>query len=206
MTFSRFRASSLRLGPAAVVPRVRPSPLTGARRRRLVASASVCGTRVVSRGVQRPASPCACRLPPVPLSPRADPARPAYVRGSETCRMTRVQTGPQPEQSRARALLRWPERKERAFSCPSQSVAWSRNPARCGRGGSGPAWCALPGRQVNAGQAMSDVRTVNAAHTAIDTATLTRAVEVAQDAEEVVQEEEAAMARGGGAALPRARA
>ena len=53
---------------------------------------------------------------------------------------------------------------------------------------------------------MSDVQTVNAAYTTIDTATLTRAVEVAQDAEEVVQEEEAAMARGGGAALPRARA
>ena len=52
--------------------------------------------------------------------------------------MTRVQTGPQPEQRRARALLRWPERKERAFSCPSQSVGWSRSLARCGRGGSGP--------------------------------------------------------------------
>ena len=40
----------------------------------------------------------------------------------------------------------------------------------------------------------------------IDTATLTRTVDVAQDAEEVIQEEEAEMARGGGAALPRARA
>ena len=109
-----------------------------------------------------------------------------------------MQTGPQPEQRRARALLRWPERKERAFSRPSQSVGWSRNPARCGSGGSGPAWRALPGRQVGAGQA--------AAYTTIDTATLTRTVDVAQDAEEVVQEEEAEMARGGGAALPRARA
>ena len=159
--------------------------------------------RAASSG-PRARAPAACRL--CRCTPRADPARPAYVRGSETCRMTRMQTGPQPEQRRARALLRWPERKERAFSCPSQSVGWSRNPARCGRGGSGPAWCALPGRQVNAGQAMSDVRTVNAAYTTIDTATLTRTVEVAQDAEEVVQEEEAAMARGGGAALPRARA
>ena len=53
---------------------------------------------------------------------------------------------------------------------------------------------------------MSDARTVNAAYTTIDTATLTRTVDVAQDAEEVVQEEEAEMAGGRGAALPRARA
>ena len=52
---------------------------------------------------------------------------------------------------------------------------------------------------------MSDARTVNAAYTTIDTATLTRTVDVAQDAEEVVREEKAEMARGGGAALPRAR-
>ena len=47
---------------------------------------------------------------------------------------------------------------------------------------------------------------INAAYTTIDAATLTRTVEVAQDAEEVVQEEEAEVARGGGAALPRPRA